>query len=178
MTARSRAVKRVLAPRALAGMLASMLCVAACPVARAADNSAVERRAVTFNHAQTNYMLHCGGCHGTLGLSPPHSVPLLRGQAGWLVCDAQGRAYVDGLPNVTRASLSDADLADVLNFVIFTLGATPGSVHAAPFTAREVGVMRAAPESTVPLHLRRQQAVERIIKVCGAPQSLLDYKPM
>lgn len=141
----------------------------------AADNYATERNAVTLSPAQTRFILSCGGCHGTLGQSPPKSVPTLRGSAGYFLCTPEARDYIIRLPNVSRALLDDQALADVMNFVTFELGersAPPGAVR---FTAREVREIRARPLNTQPLNAYRRKIVKQLVRDCGAPAAMLEY---
>lgn len=143
--------------------------------ASAGDNYATERNAIVLGPAQTKFILRCGGCHGTLGQSPPLSVPQLRGLAGWFLCTPQARAYVIRLPNVSRAQLNDADLAEVMNFVTFQLGEHSAPSNAIRFTADEVATIRTRPLNALPLNAYRRQIVDGMIKRCGAPVSLRDY---
>ena len=141
----------------------------------AADNRASERNAVVLSPEQTRFVLRCGGCHGTLGQSPPKSVPQLRGVAGWFLCTREAREYVIRLPNVSRAQLNDADLAGVMNFVAFELGETSAPAKAMRFSAGEVAAIRTRPLNVRPLNAYRRQIVDGVIRKCGAPVSLRDY---
>ena len=143
--------------------------------ALAGDNYATERNALVLGPAQTRFILRCGGCHGTLGQSPPLSVPQLRGLAGWFLCTPEARAYVIRLPNVARAQLDDADLAEVMNFVTFGLGEGSAPATAIRFTAEEVAAIRTRPLNTQPLNAYRRTIVDGLIRRCGAPVSLRDY---
>ncbi|OHT21837.1 hypothetical protein [Edaphosphingomonas haloaromaticamans] len=131
--------------------------------------------APVLNPAQSQFLLRCGGCHGTTGLSPPKSVPVLRGRAGWFLCTPEGREYIVRVPNVARALLDDARLAAVLNFVAFDLGEGSAPHGAEPFTGEEVRAIRARPLTDVPLLAHRRQVVNDLIRRCGAPKDLLVY---
>ncbi len=148
--------------------------IAAAP-AIAGDNYATERNAVTLSPAQTQFILRCGGCHGTLGVSPPRSVPSLRGVAGWFLCTPEGREYVIRLPNVSRAQFDDATLAQVMNFVTFDLGERSAPPAAARFTQAEVAAIRARPLNALPLRQFRRKVVTGLVRRCHAPASMLDY---
>jgi hypothetical protein len=155
-------------------IVALVLLLGAAPAA-AGDNYTSERNAVVLGPAQTKFILRCGGCHGTLGQSPPLSVPQLRGVAGWFLCTPQAREYVIRLPNVSRAQLNDADLAEVMNFVTFGLGEHSAPPTAVRFTAAEVAAIRTRPLNALPLNAYRRQIVDGVIRQCGAPGSLRDY---
>lgn len=143
--------------------------------AQESNNQRNERNAVVLSPDQTRFVLRCGGCHGTLGQSPPKSVPQLRGVAGWFLCTPEAREYVIRLPNVSRAQLNDADLAGVMNFVAFELGEASAPAQAMRFTAGEVAAIRTRPLNVKPLNAYRRQIVDNLIRQCGAPVSLRDY---
>lgn len=128
-----------------------------------------------FDPARTQFVLRCGGCHGPNGVSPPKFVPMLRDTVGWFLCTPTARDYVIRLPNVSRAQLSDADLADVLNYVLFDLGGTSAPPEAEAFNAAEVSAARSKPLNNIPLFAFREQVVTDMVKNCGAPTTLLDY---
>ncbi|CDY75435.1 Methylamine dehydrogenase light chain precursor [Caballeronia glathei] len=56
------------------------------------------------------------------------------------------------------ASLSDAEIADVLNYVVFDLNAQHG--NAKPFDAAEIKALRAAPVDASAVHQRREGVVK------------------
>lgn len=128
-----------------------------------------------FGAAQSQFLLSCGGCHGTLGISPPQSVPVLRGRVGWFLCTPAGRDYIVRVPNVSRALLDDRDLAAVLNFVAFDLGERSAPAHAARFTAQEVGAIRRRALPGGSLIAYRTKVVKQLVAQCGAPRDMMDY---
>lgn len=72
-----------------------------------------------FSLPQSDYVEHCGGCHGVQGNSAPAAVPVLRGRIGWFLCTPQSRAYLIHLPNVAYSRITDnAQLADLVNFTV------------------------------------------------------------
>jgi len=121
------------------------------------------------------YVLGCGGCHGIEGVSNPKLVPELRGQVGYFLATRRGRDYLVRLPNVAFYSVSDADLADILNYTVFTLGGSGIPANAHPYTASEVGALRKLPLTEVSLIEYRNSLVEDLIANHGAPASLRIY---
>ena len=122
---------------AVAGLAAAFagLAVAGAPPARAASPA-------------VNYALNCQGCHLADGREIPDLVPALRGSVGRFARVPAGRDYLIRLPNVASTSLSDADTALLLNWVVERF-ADPGPdgdefVFAA-FTAEEVAGGRRRP---------------------------------
>lgn len=67
---------------------------------------------------RVNYLLHCGGCHLPDGSSAPPEVPTLRDELGPIVASAAGRDYIARVPGAAQAPMSDAQLAEVLNWVL------------------------------------------------------------
>lgn len=154
------------------GNLLALLLAAAQPADVA---TAGEQAAPTFNHAQTQFTLRCGGCHGVTGRSPPKEVPKLRGAAGYFLCTPEGREYLIRLPNVSKTPLSDGDLAEVMNYVVFSLGEGKAPPGAKPYTGEEVHRLRKAPLTGADLMQQRERVVRKLVRSCGAPKDLLLY---
>jgi mono/diheme cytochrome c family protein len=123
----------------------------------------------------SGYVLGCGGCHGIEGVSNPKLVPELRGQVGYFLATRRGREYLVRLPNVAFYAVSNADLADILNYTVFTIGGVGLPLNAKPYTASEVGALRKAPLTEVSLIEYRNTLVEDLIANHGAPTSLRIY---
>ena len=95
---------------------------------------------------RANYVLRCAGCHGMEGLGTetggipgfPHSIATLAG-------DDTGRTYMLHVPGVVGASLDDAEIAAVLNYILERWG----DAGAPPFSAEEVTRRRAEPVADV-----------------------------
>jgi hypothetical protein len=128
-----------------------------------------------FTRAQTNYILGCGGCHGENGITNSRLVPDLRDQVGYFLNTPQGREYLVRLPNVAFSTLSDADLAEVLNFMVFTLGGTSVPAKAAAYTPAEVAPLRRRPLNEVRLLEYRARLVDNLIAQHGASLRLRVY---
>lgn len=67
-----------------------------------------------------DYLLHCGGCHLEDGSGDPPEVPDLRVDIPYMIGFEAGRAYLVQVPGSAQAPLSDAALADVLNWLVDT----------------------------------------------------------
>lgn len=143
-------------------------------MAHAGENRSISPKA--------NYIERCGGCHGVDGRSVAELVPDLKHTAGYFLCDEEARAYVARLPNVAFSQISDADLAAMLNYVVFDLGAKEGQSPeggslARPYTATEVGRLRRDALTIPDLKAYRLRIVGRLIARCAAPDRLLtDYQ--
>ena len=87
------------------------------------------------------YVLHCSGCHGADGSGHLGFVPSLR-EIGTLLERPGGRAYLARVPGVAQAPVGDAQLAELLNWLLTELSRATDFV---PYSAREVGALRTDP---------------------------------
>jgi cytochrome c553 len=126
--------------------------------------------------AQSDYLLGCGGCHGLHGWTHSKIVPDLRNQAGYFLNMPEGRAYLIQLPNVAFMPLSDQALAEMMNFVVFTLGGDSAPPGAKPFDAREVSALRQHPLTEDGLAAHRAKLVNQLIGRYGASEKLRLYQ--
>ena len=144
--------------------------VALCVVAPAANQ--MLRAAEKLTPAQSDYLEQCGGCHGIQGNTAPAPVPVLRARVGYFMCTEAGRRYLIRLPNVSYARVDDESLADMMNFVVFGLGAPTAPANARSFTAEEVRELRIHPMLGSEVEVTRKLVVEELIRTCGAPADL------
>lgn len=99
---------------------------------------------VPAHEPRIDYMLQCLGCHGPDGRGEPGHVPSIRSTLGPLSRIAAGRRYLVEVPGVALSTLSDPDLAALLNWMIPTLGGVEPEQFRA-FTAAEVARYRRTP---------------------------------
>ncbi len=130
-----------------------------------------------INHTVSNYLQSCGGCHGIQGRSAIGLVPQLRDRVGWFLCTPQGRDFIVQLPDVAFAGVSDQELADVLNFMVFELGGASTPKGAKPYSAAEVKQLRENTPLRTGLRARRQAVVNELVKSCGADRALAQPEP-
>ena len=140
----------------------------------AADLSAVTP-AAQFPQAQRDYILACAGCHGLNGVSNSTLVPSLKGLVGYYLNLPEGRAYLPRLPNVAFSTLNDEQLAAVLNYMVFDIGADSAPAGSRPYLAAEVGKWRRQPLTEVTLSAYRLRIVEALIDRYNAPAELRGY---
>lgn len=131
--------------------------------------------AVPNTVTRSNYLLGCGGCHGYEGVSNSKLVPTLKGLVGYYLNTAQGRDYLPRLPNVAFSTLSDQELAAVLNYLVFDLGEGSAPRGARPYVAAEVGRLRKHPLTEIALHPYRRQLVDTLISRYQASDALRAY---
>jgi mono/diheme cytochrome c family protein len=123
----------------------------------------------------SNYLLGCGGCHGIDGVSNARLVPQLKGQVGYFLTTQAGREYLVRVPNVAFYTASNEELAQMLNYMVFTIGRDGVPANARPYTAGEVARLRKSPLTEVSLVDYRKALVEDLIAHHGAPSSLRIY---
>ncbi len=109
------------------------------------------------------------------GRSYAPKVPDLAGQAGYFLCTQEGRNYLARLPNVAFAHLVTAQLAAVMNYVVFTLGARGAPADARLYSAAELAAGRAAPLERPDLLKLRSGVVAGILKTRPAAHGLLAH---
>lgn len=154
---------------ALLGLI-GLAIAAAFPLAVATRSQADQPQ---LGQAQSDYLEHCGGCHGLQGSTAPAPIPVLRDRAGFLACTDAGREYLLRLPNVAHSQLDDEALADMMTFVVFDLGGGSRSLaRRRPFTTEEVAKFRSRAMIGSAVEETRKIVVEQAIKTCGAPASL------
>jgi hypothetical protein len=128
-----------------------------------------------LTRSQSNYLLGCGGCHGESGQSNSKLVPDLRNSVGYYLATPKGRAYLVRLPNVSFYSASDAELADILNYAVFTIGGQGVPAKAKPYSSAEVSRLRKTPLTEVSLLEYRAELVNELIEKYNAPVSMRFY---
>lgn len=102
---------------------------------------------VSAESAAVNYMLHCRGCHLADGAGSPGKVPALKDSVGLFLTIPGGREYLVRVPGSAQAPISDAELAELLNWLLERFG--PVSADFEPFTRAEVAALRHPPLTEV-----------------------------
>lgn len=111
---------------------------------------------------RVNYMLQCQGCHGSDGRGAPGTVPSFEGVGRFLAAPG-GREYLVRVPGSSQSALDDAELAEVLNWMIREFDPR----DFAPYTADEVSRVRRPPLDDVEA-VRRE--LERAIQRTTVPR--------
>lgn len=90
------------------------------------------------------YVVHCAGCHSMDGSGhPAQGVPSMRGALGHFLRLPEGRAFLVQVPGVNNAGLSDAQIADLTNWMVPQFSADTAPPGWAPYRADEVAGYRA-----------------------------------
>ncbi len=125
------------------------------------------------DQARLDYVENCGGCHGVTGDTVPAHLPELAGRVGWFMCTPEARAYLLRLPNVAHSRIKDnAELADMMNYVVFVLGGLSAPPGTAPFTGDEVTRERPQALTNTNLSAERLRLANQIVQRCHAPASI------
>jgi hypothetical protein len=116
------------------------------------------------NEARVHYMLNCQGCHLHNGAgSLDGEVPEMKDYVGNFLKVPEGREYLVQVPGSANAPLPDEELANLLNWILLTIGRESTPADFTPYTEDEVGTLRATSLTNV-VELR-STLIERINKV-------------
>ena len=96
-----------------------------------------------------NYMIHCMGCHLADGTGAPPDVPSLPQHLGQFLLVEGGREYLIQVPGTAFSPLSDAETAEVLNWMLETFSRNQLPDDFVPYTAAEVARYRSQPLTDV-----------------------------
>lgn len=94
------------------------------------------------HRAHINYLIHCQGCHLPEGVGHPGKVPRMKNYLGWFTHSADGRRYLTQVPGVAASVLSDADIAELLNWLLTTYSTDQLPPDFAPYSRDEIAATR------------------------------------
>lgn len=92
-----------------------------------------------------NYQLQCAGCHlGDGSGSPANDTPKMKGFVGNFLKVPGGREFLVRVPGMAQSALNNAQLADLLNWLMREDGMAGKSMPAQyqPYTTEEVTTLR------------------------------------
>ena len=95
--------------------------------------------------AWQNWVLNCQGCHRLDGSGSDATAPSLAGTVAKFLWVPGGREYLARVPGVATSPLSDADLAEVMNWMLWRYDREHLPSNFQPFTAAEIGPLRSRP---------------------------------
>lgn len=99
--------------------------------------------ATLWQAARADYVLQCAGCHRVDGRgSTPHGIPDFRNSVGAFTRLPAGREYLIRVPGAAYSQLSDAELANVLNWLLRTFSPAQLATSFQPYTEDEVASAR------------------------------------
>jgi len=95
--------------------------------------------------AWQHWTLNCQGCHRPDGTGSAGTTPSLAGTVGRFLSVPGGREYLGRVPGVATSALSNADLSEVMNWMLWRFDKDHLPANFQPFTAAELGQLRVAP---------------------------------
>jgi hypothetical protein len=114
---------------------------------------------VNAQRAWQNWTLNCQGCHRADGTGTAETSPSLAGTVAKFLWVPGGREYLCRVPGVATSPLSNDDLADVMNWMLWRFDKEHLPAAFRPFTAAEIGQFR-----TRPLRLEASQMRNDLLK--------------
>lgn len=115
--------------------------------------------------AHFQWIMNCQGCHLADASGSAKGAPSMAGSVSRFLSISGGREYLGRVPGVAFAPLSDADLAVLLNWSLETFDPKHIPADFRPYTAAEVGRLRAIPLVSDAAEHRRQLLAERVAPV-------------
>ncbi|MGH8387881.1 MAG: cytochrome C [Pseudomonas sp.] len=100
-----------------------------------------------------NYQLQCAGCHLGDGTgSAANDTPRMKGFVGNFLKVPGGREFLVRVPGMSQSALNNAQLADLLNWLMREDGMAGKSMpeHYQPYTAEEIATLRATTMLNLP----------------------------
>ena len=95
--------------------------------------------------AWQNWTLNCQGCHRLDGSGSDATAPGIAGTVAKFLLVPGGREYLIRVPGVATSPLSDADLAEVMNWMLWRFDKEHLPASFQPYTAAEIAPLRARP---------------------------------
>ena len=96
-----------------------------------------------------NYKMECQGCHSADGRGQTDVIPTLKDHMAKFLTVPGGREFLVQVPGAAQAPLSDAETADVLNYMLRLFGPKQIAEKYPPFTEEEVAMLRKTPLTEV-----------------------------
>ncbi|MEJ2531968.1 MAG: cytochrome c, class I [Halioglobus sp.] len=122
----------------------------------------VSAEEINDRRAQFNYQLFCQGCHTPDGVGAM-AVPRMKDQVGYFLATPAGREYLVRVPGSATSALSDADLAEVLNWIVREFAGASAPQEFERYSAGEVGRLRQQPLNEV-----EQYRSQLLAEIAGA----------
>ena len=111
--------------------------------------------------ARMNYAMFCSGCHQMSGKGAPEVVPDLGEYLGQFAQNSESRPFLVQVPGASSSPLDNEELAEVINWILFTMNKDQLKADFEPYTTEEVSDYRKSPLlDVIPV---RDKLVERIV---------------
>jgi cytochrome c553 len=127
------------------------------------ENGTAPAGVANAQRAWQHWTLNCQGCHRPDGTGTDQTAPSLAGTVARFLSVPGGREYLSRVPGVAASALSDADLAEVMNWMLWRFDREHLPADFQPYTAAEIGQLR-----TRPLRLEASQMRADLLKKADA----------
>ena len=98
--------------------------------------------------ARQDWILNCQGCHKIDGSGRPEKgLPDLTGEVSKFLTVEGGREYLSRVPGITNASVNDAQLTELINWLLLRFDPDNIPADHVPYTTEEVAQWRKYPLS-------------------------------
>ena len=95
--------------------------------------------------AWQHWTLNCQGCHRQDGSGSMGTAPSLAGTVARFLTVPGGREYLGRVPGVATSPLSNADLSEVMNWMLWRFDKEHVPANFQPYTSAEIGLLRQSP---------------------------------
>jgi cytochrome c553 len=112
-----------------------------------------------MQRAWQHWTLNCQGCHRADGMGTDETAPSLAGTVAKFLHAPAGREYLSEVPGVATSALGDADLAEVMNWMLYRFDRPHVPANFQPYTAEEVGRLR-----QTPLHIEASKVRNKLLQ--------------
>ena len=129
-----------------------------CTVAQAVDAPLLSPG--VSQRAKVNYLVHCAGCHLPDGHGSPGTVPDLREYLGQFAQHPESRSFIARVPGSSGSPLSNAELTEVLNWILVTMNGDQLHPDFKPYTEEEVARYRR--DTLIDVGPVRQALIEKV----------------
>ena len=129
----------------LSALSSALLLISAAPGSIEAQVPAQPAGVQNTQRAWQNWTLNCQGCHRPDGTGSTATTPSVAGTVSRFLSVDRGREYLARVPGVATSPLTDADLAEVLNWMLWRFDPEHLPANFLTFSAAEVGDLRKRP---------------------------------
>jgi len=108
------------------------------------NSATVNANEINQHRAKFNYQMLCQGCHTPDGTGG-NDTPKIKGHIGHFLSTQKGREYLVRVPGSANSTLDNAQLAEVLNWIIIEMGGDSVPEDMQHYTSEEVAEFRKNP---------------------------------
>jgi len=90
----------------------------------------------------SDYQIHCQGCHLPEAVGVPGHVPRMKDFLGYYLHSDAGRRFIIQVPGAATANLTDARLADLMNWLLLTYSKAQLPADFRPYSVEEIAHLR------------------------------------